>query len=326
MKIIEIIPVIGKMISFIFSKLSTNLQKKIKNLICFKTFKMNFFISMSCTVVCIGCYHVFFIKQIKKFLSTKPYYISDTYNRDIVNNSSSMLAGILSKYENGIFPRTKEEVQMTSYNFAYAVEDLLVSLCKYYGDTEEYKVYSIILNEYPSTNWAINGSFESIYKKLNIKNLTTSTSHQKALADIMYKRYHAIQKQVQLNQKICPHVYYSRIVDSEKDLVDSKQRDVFNDHIKNTQNNIISLRHYELINHGLPYGLYYVIKFTRSDLFYVLYSFGDHQSDKTQHKTTQTPTPIGYAVYSSEQFKNTLYHEYLMHSKELETISYSLLN
>jgi hypothetical protein len=321
MKIIEIIPVIGKVISFVFSKLSTNLQKKIKNLICFKTLKM-IFISMSCAIICIGCYHV----QIKKFLSAKPHYISDTHNRDIVNNSSSLLLDILSKYENGIFPRSKEEVQITSYNFAYAVEDLFVSLCKYYRDTEEYKVYSIILNEYPSTNWAINGSFESIYKKLNIQDLTTSTSHQKALADIMYKRYHAIQKQIQLNQKVCPHVYYSRIVDSEKDLVDSKQNDIFNDHIKNTQNNIISLRHYEIMNHGLPCGLYYVIKFTKSDLFYVLYSFGDHQGDKTQHKTTQIPAPIGYALYDSEQFKNTLYYEYLVHSKELETISYSLLN
>lgn len=321
MKIIEIVPVIGKIIGFIFSKLSHNLQKKIKSLVCFKTLKM-IFISMSCTIIGIGCYH----KQIKKFLSTKPHYISDTYNRDIVNNSSSMLLDILSKYENGIFPKSKEEVQMTSYNFAYAVEELFVSLCKYYRDTEEYKVYSIVLNEYPSTNWAINGSFESIYRKLNIQNLIIATSHQKALADIMYKRYHAIQKQIQLNQKICPHVYYNRIIDSEKDLVDSKQNDMFNDHVKNTQNNIIRLRHHKSINHGLPYGLYYVIKFTSSDLFYVLYSFGDHQSDKTQHKTSQMPAPIGYAVYDSEQFKNTLYYEYLIHSKELEAISYPLLN
>lgn len=321
MKIIEIIPLIAKIGLILFKKLSKNIQNKIKKLICLKTLKM-IFISTSCTIIGIGCYHI----QIKKFLSTKPHYISDTYNRDIINNSSLMLIDILSKYENGIFPKNKEDIQIMSYNFAYAVEDLFASLCKYYGSTEEYKVYSIVLNEYPSTNWAINGSFESIYKKLNIESLASSTPHQRVLADIMYKRYHAIQKQVQLNQKVCPHVYYSRIIDSKYDLVDSKQNDIFNDHIKNTKNNIIPLRHYEAINHGLSYGLYYIIKFTRSDLFYVLYSFGDHQSDKTQHKTSQTPAPIGYAVYDIEQFKNTLYYEYLTHSRELQAISYSLLN
>lgn len=325
MKIIEIIPLIAKIGLILFKKLSNNIQDKIKKLICIKTLKM-IFISTSCTIIGIGCYHVFLTKQIKKFLSTKPHYISDTYNRDIINNSSPMLIDILSKYENGIFPKSKEDIQIVSYNFAYAVEDLFVSLCKYYGSTEEYKVYSIVLNEYPSTNWAINGSFDSIYAKLNITSMAFATQHQRILGDIMYKRYHAIQKQIQLNQKVCPHVHYSRIIDSKNDLINEEQRDTFNDHKKNINNDIVPLKHNEIMSHGLPYGLYYIIKFTNSNLFYVLYSFGDHQSDKIKHKTTQIPSPIGYAVYDIEQFKNTLYYEYLTHSRELQAISYSLLN
>jgi len=244
------------------------------------------------------------------------------WDKDNINIRASMseeMIHLLKNIDKGIFYSNPDDIRLESYKLAKGSEEMFVNLCKRVGKNIKATIISIVPNEYPSTNWRINKNDLSIDELLS-PNKTNYTHHfYQQLSDNIRKRYLSIQEQIKINNTIC-NFNYIRILDFNKMTVNKNQIQIFKHHLDNPENDIIMLRHEEAGQHGLSYGLFYLIKFDNSDLIYVIFSYGDHQGDKGKNRINKNPSLRGYRVLTQKEFKNTDFFSYLNARKSTREI------
>lgn len=249
---------------------------------------------VACFIVCIFIYFLQ-IKEhnISKKILDKITNIScsieniDEEEQIIHNTMSIELIDILERIKHNILLNTEQELQLESYVFASNVEKLILDLNK---QGHKFEALSIVPNRQPSTNWRIDNTSAS----MNIFN-HQSEEMKKTILD----RKNYTRKQTKYNNVI-------RIIDYKDSNV--KNFDIYKKNIE--EHRLISIKHKKQFEHGLGYGIYWIIKFKDNDNFYILSSPLSFQADDSLNTQSNYSQRVFYKL-SHNNFKRTAFYKYL---------------